>query len=143
MGDENSMILNLDDHSARIRLMQHIGTLRGLHEVSIKKRRATRSLDQNRYYFAAVVEPWKQWMREASGDPAIDCEQAHYTLVEAVLGRKTAVNQETGEVVEYLPRTRTKKTDEFSEYIEAAAKFLAEFAGIVVLPADLFFEGKE
>jgi hypothetical protein len=32
------------------------------------------------------------------------------------------------------------KTDEFAQYVEGAAKFLAEFCGIVVLPSDVFFQ---
>lgn len=30
---------------------------------------------------------------------------------------------------------------EFAEYLDRAAEFLASFAGIVVIPSELFFEG--
>lgn len=139
---ESVQVLNLDDLEAKRKLMSHIGTLRGLYEVSLKPRKRTRSLDQNAYYFAAVVSPWRDWLCEAEGDPAITTEQAHIALKSAVLGTKTVTNKATGDCIEIPPPSRNMKTDEFLIYIEAASKWLAEFCGIVVLPADLFFESK-
>jgi hypothetical protein len=129
----------MDDLNAKRQLMSHIGTLKGPHEVSIKARRRTRTLDQNSYYWAAVVTPWLAWLREAEGDPSIDKDQAHEMLKSAVLGAK-AVKLPDERVVWMSPRTRGMKTDEFAQYVEGAAKFLAEFCGIVVLPSDVFFQ---
>ena len=134
-------ILNLKDLGAKRKLMQYIGSLPGgLYEVLIKPRRLTRTLDQNAYYFAAVVTPWMEWLREQYGDPTINSEQAHYALVGAVLGKKAVVNEEMGVTVELLPRTSIMTTEEFSDYIEAAAKFLAEFAEIVVVSSEFYTE---
>jgi hypothetical protein len=142
MSDDSLQVVDLSDLAVKRRLMTHIGTLQGLHEVSIKPRRRTRSLDQNAYYFAAVCSPWRDWLRESQGDPTITTEQAHIALKSAVLGTRTVTNKATGDCIEIPPPSRNMKTDEFSIYIESAAKFLAEFCGIVVLPADLFFESK-
>jgi hypothetical protein len=140
--DDSVMVLNMDDLGEKRKLMSKIGTLTGLYEVTLKRRTRTRSLDQNSYYWSAFVTPWLAWLKENEGDPSITKEQAHIALKSAVLGTKTVVNPKTGEAIEIPPNTRRMKTDEFSIYLDAAAKWLAEFAGIVVLPAEMFFESK-
>jgi hypothetical protein len=47
---------------------------------------------------------------------------------------KVITNKQTGETIEIPPPTKNMKTDEFSIYLDAAAKWLAEFCGIVVYP---------
>lgn len=139
--NESVQVLNLDDLSVKRSLMTHIGTLKGLWEVSLKERKKTRSLDANAYYFAAVCTPFMHWLRETQGDPTIDKDQAHEMLKAAILGTKT-VSLPDGGFMEMAPRTRGMKSDEFAQYVEAASAWLAEFCGIVVLPSDLFFESK-
>lgn len=140
--DTNVLTVNMDDIEAKRRLMSKIGTLKGLYDVTLRPRKRTRSLNQNAYYFAALVTPWTEWLREQSGDPSITSEQAHIELKRAVLGTKEIVNKETGDVIELTRTSRNLDTAEFSEFIEGAARFLAEFAGIVVIPSELFFEDK-
>lgn len=137
------MVLDLSDLAEKRKLMSHIGTLKGLYEVTLKPRKRTRSLDQNSYYWSAFVGPWLAWLREQEGDPSITKEQAHIVLKSAVLGTKTVANPKTGEAIEIPPNTRQMKTDEFSIYLDAAGKWLAEFAGIVVLPSEMFYEEKK
>lgn len=134
--------VNMDDLAAKRRLMTYIGTLRGLYDVTVTPRKRTRTLNQNAYYFAAFVQPFSEYLTREWGE-AIDIDQAHITLKIAVLGMKQKVNKETGEVLEMVPTSRFKDTWEFSEYLEHAAKFLAETASIVVLPPELFFDEKQ
>jgi hypothetical protein len=137
---ESVMILDMNDLNTKRKLMTRIGSLKGLWEVSLKERKRTRTLNQNSYYFAAVVTPFRDWLRETDGDPSITTEQAHEALKSAVLGTRTVVNSATGEVVEIPPPTRTMKSDDFTAYVEASAKWLAEFCGIVVLEPEMFYE---
>jgi hypothetical protein len=139
---ESVMVLDMSDLDTKRRLMTKIGSLKGLHEISIKPRKHKRSLTQNAYYFAAFVTPFLEWLREQEGDPSLTTEQAHETLKVAVLGTKVITNRQTGEAIEIPPPTRGMKTDEFSIYLDAAAKWLAEFCEIVVLPAETYFEGE-
>jgi hypothetical protein len=139
---ENILVLNLDDHGERLKLMAHVGTLRGLCEVGIKPVKKTRSLNANRFYFQCVVSPFLHYLREMEGDPSIDKEQAHLMLKCAVLGTKPVTIPGTGEVIEMPPRTFNMKSDEFAQYIEKAIKWLAEFAEITVIPSELFYETK-
>ena len=137
------MVLNLSDIAEKRKLMSHIGTLSGLYEVTLKPRKKTRSLDQNRYYWSAFVQPFTEWLREEWGDRSITTEQAHNELKRALIGVKTKLNERTGEEMELMPPSRTMDTLEFSDYLERAAEFLARNCGIVVLPAEMFYEVKK
>lgn len=137
---EPPVVLDLSDINVKRQLIQHINLLNGLYEVRIKPRKRTRSLDQNSYYWAAYIPGWLEWLRQTEGDPSITSEQAHIALKCAVLDPKTVVNKSTGVAVEIPPTTHDMDTRQFSIYLDLAAKFLAEFAGIVVLPAESFYE---
>ena len=143
MKSDASITVNLSDVETKRRLMQKIGGLQGLWDVTLKQRKRTRSLNQNAYYFAALVAPWTEWLREQSGDPSITSEQAHAELKRAVLGTREIVRKDTGEIIELTRTSHNLDTAEFAEFIEGAARFLAEFAGIVVIPSELFFEEKQ
>lgn len=129
---EPPTVLNFDDPEVKRRLMGYIGTLKGLWEVELKPRKLVRNLQQNKYYWCAVVTPFRDWLRESYGDSWITAEQAHEMLKERILsGRETNLGT--------IPPTTTKlNTKEFAEYVDKAAAWLAEFTGIVVIPSDLF-----
>lgn len=135
-------IIKLDATEKR-KLMSHIGALpEGLYEISIRAVKPRRSVDQNSYYWSGFIVPWLEWLREASGEPWITKEQAHEALKRHVLGTTPIINKGTGEVIdEMIPDSRFMDTKEFSEYLDRAAEFLASFAGVVVIPAELFYEG--
>jgi len=141
MAKAETVTLNFDDLPVRRQFMGHIGTLKGLWDVTLKQRKRTRSLDQNAYYWAAYIPFWHEWLKEASGEPWITKEQAHKILVKRILGTKEIVNSETGEVIdEVVPETHTMTTEEFSEYLERAAEFMASFCGIAVVSAESFYQ---
>lgn len=134
------MVLNLDDVETKKRLMSKIGRLRGLHEITIKPRRKARSLNQNSYYWVAVAQPFRDWLREEWQED-VSLEQAHEMLKHKILGSKEVVDKATGEVLEIPPTSRDLDVHEFGEFIEGCARWLAEFCGIVVIPSEMFFEG--
>lgn len=130
----------MDDLPAKRELMSRIGSLSGLWEVHLKPRRRTRTLNQNAYYWSAVVQPFTTWLHDAYGDPSISKEQAHELLKTRVLGMKELLNEKTGRIIQIIPDSRNLETVEFAHFIEGCAKFLAEFCNVVVLSSDLFFE---
>lgn len=134
---EPPLILNLDDIDTKRRLMSKIQRLTGLWEITLQPRRRTRTLNQNAYYFAAFVTPFREWINENWGE-SFDLDQAHTQLKIAVLGMDEKVNTQTGEIIELVPTSRFKDTAEFSDYLEKAAEFLARTCNIVVLPSELF-----
>ena len=140
---EPPQVVNLDNVESKRRLMQKIQRLRGLHEITIQPRKKTRSLNANAYYWAAYVGPFTEWLRDEWGDPTITTEQAHIVLKKAVLGAKEKVIESTGEVIELIPTTHDMDKDEFAIYMDKAKEWLREFAGIIVLDSELFWESKE
>ena len=140
---EPPLVVNLDNVESKRRLMQRIQKLRGLHEVSISPRKKTRSLNANAYYWAAFVQPFTEWLQDEWGDKSITSEQAHTVLKKQVLGVKEKVIESTGEVIELIPTTHDMDKYDFGNYLDSAAKWLAEFCGIVVLSSDLFWDNQE
>lgn len=137
------LVVNFDNVESKRRVMQRIQRLKGLHEISIRQRKKTRSLNANAYYWAAVVQPFTEWLRDEWGDPTITTEQAHALLKVKVLGAKEKVIESTGEIMELIPTTHDMDKDDFAIYLDKAIAWLAEFTGIVVLDSDLFWESKE
>lgn len=141
MAKAETVTLNFDDIAVKRQFMGHVGTLKGLYDVTLKQRKLTRSLSQNRFYWAAYIPFWHEWLKETSGEPWITKEQAHKVLVKHILGTKQIVNQKTGEVIdEIIPDTHTMKTDEFAEYMERAADFMATFCDIALVSPETFVQ---
>lgn len=137
---QETVVYNLADRGERRRLMEHVNTLPpGLYDVAIKRRRPTRSLQQNSYYWAAIVSPWAQWLRREWGKSSITLEQAHEVLKRAVLGTDVLRNK-AGEEIELTPTTHDMDVDEFSQYIDDCTVFVQKWADINPLPSDLFYE---
>jgi hypothetical protein len=55
--------IDFDSPQLKRQTMAFVGTLRGMYEVVFKPRRVTRSQRANRYYFAAVVRPFFEFLR--------------------------------------------------------------------------------
>jgi hypothetical protein len=137
MKSEPKMVLDMDDIKVKRNLMAKISVMTGLVEVSIKPRKLTRSLSQNSYWWAAVVQPFSEWLSQEWGE-SIELEQAHEILKQKILGTDELTNKKTGEVIEITRSSRVLDTAEFGEMIDKAALWLAEFCGIVVLPPEVF-----
>lgn len=139
---KDTILINMSDAAAKRELMIQIGRLTGLYEFYLKPRKRTRSLDQNSYYFAAVVTPFRDWLRENYGDSQISTDEAHEMLKVKILGLTEKQIPGSEETFTVIPRSKTLTVEEFSEYIDKAAAWLAEFTNIVVLPSELFYEGE-
>lgn len=99
-------------------------------EITIQKKRITRSLPQNRYYFAVVVTMIQERFKEL-GHEGITKELTHEYLKGRYLF-KEVINEATGEVLK-LPLSTTELTkSEFSEYIENVIKFASESLDIFI-----------
>ncbi len=140
--DDAPTVLNLSDASVKRNLMVQISGLQGLYEVKIRPRKRTRSLDQNAYYFVAVVQPFRDWLRSEYGDELITSDQAHEMLKVKILGMDEKLIEGTSEVLKLIPRSKTLTKDEFGSYIDKASEWLAQFCSIVVVPSEMFYESK-
>lgn len=139
---KDTILINMSDAAAKRELMIQIGRLSGLYEFYLKPRKRTRSLDQNGYYWVAVVQPFTEWLRNVWGDSKIDKEQAHEMLKAKILGTTEKRIPDSDETLIMIPRSKTLTVEEFSEYIDKAAAWLAEFCEIIVVPSELFHEGE-
>lgn len=135
---EPALVLNLSDLETKRRLMQKIGAMSGLWEVTIKQRKLTRSLDANAYYWVAFCQPLAAWLTEQSGE-TFSKDDAHDYLKMRFLNREF-INKATGELIEVPGSTTKLDTGEFSDYLEKCAQWMAEFCEIVVLPSKMFYE---
>jgi len=136
---DEPILVNLDDRSSKLRLMQTIGSMSGLWEFTWKRVTEKRSLRANRYYFVAIVTPFREWLRQEWGASSITSDQAHELLKTKILGKKEIINKTTGEVLDVAPTTHEMNQEQFSNYVERAILFLGEFAGIEVVPAEMFY----
>jgi hypothetical protein len=128
MGRESiDNIIDFDSRTLRQQVMSIVGRLSGLYEVKLKPRRATRTTRANAFYFAAIVTPFFELLREQ--DPAItDKGQAHIEIKRQVLGtREVRVGDITLEIV---PTTHDMDGPTFWIFVEGAMQFMREKVGI-------------
>lgn len=116
--------------------MRQIGRLTGLYRISIKPYRQKRTLDQNAYYWVAIVTPFREWLKENWGQ-SVTLDQAHDTLKLALL----EVPKVNG--IMMMPHSHTLNIEQFSEYIELAIEFLRVKCDVMVIPSDMFYESRK
>ena len=125
----------MDDVHVKRQLMSRIGALSGVWKMTLTRQRFKRTLDQNAYYWVAVVTPFVEWLEDEWGDK-IEPEQAHEMLKQRILGVK--YKEIAGQPLAIPPSSRNLDIEEFSIYVEKCIQWLAEFCGIVVVPSDVY-----
>lgn len=130
-------VLNLSDASVKAGFVRRVQGLEGVYAVKIAKYRRRRSLQQNRFYWGAILPVICGGIAEAWGEP-ITADEAHLLLKQMFLSRPI-VNKQTGEEMGRVPPSSASlNVDQFSEYIEKIAKFSAESLGVVLPSAAEF-----
>lgn len=100
-------------------------------EVTIQKKKRSRSSEQNRYYWGVVVEMIRMGIKDL-GDEA-DAEQVHEFLKDRFLPSRERIDEITGELIYRLPASTTAlSTIQFSEYVEKCCQFAAEYLGVSI-----------
>jgi hypothetical protein len=102
-----------------------------------------RSLNQNAYYWACVLEIVLAGLQQIGYREIRTKEDAHEVCKDLFLKRKIA-NEDTGEILEIRGSTAKISTFEFGEYIERIAQWSAEYLGCVIDPPNTqtnFFYG--
>jgi hypothetical protein len=132
-------VVDFSDPANKRRVLDHVRQLEGLYEFSLKKRFLTRTLNQNSYYWSAIVNKFTYWLREEWGDNRIEPEQAHGLLKDQMLPKREMTGK-GGEVITLPASTKNLDTKEFGEYVDNCAAFLAEFCGLVVQSPEAYYE---
>lgn len=130
------LTVNMSNPPEKHQLLERLRSLQGEYRVDILRHRKRRSDRQNRYYWPCFVQVFGDFLR-AQGEEITDDEV--HTLFKAKFLRTTVVNRDTGEVVGQKIRSTTDlDTEEFNDYLENVAKWLAENVGIIVPPPDVY-----
>lgn len=142
MKGDPPILINFDDHASKLDFIRRAGRLKGVWEVQFQRPTKPRTLKSNRYYFVAVIGEALYYFRDTQGEPSITSTEAHTMLKIQVLGITERVNKETGQVMLSVPDTHTMTQEEFNNYVDSAAKWLAE-QGIVVVSSEDYWDEKQ
>ncbi len=99
--------------------------------LSIKKKRKTRSTQQNRYYWGVIVKSFQQGAEEQWGE-YLDSEECHENLKKEC-NWKEVVNTISGDIQKITESTAGLKTIEFEEYEERCRRLIFTYFGITVM----------
>lgn len=99
-------------------------------KLSIAEAKERRSLDQNAYYWAAIV-PHVRHVRFDMGDPLSD-EQVHEDLLSQFAPRKTAKRMDGSTYIRPM-RSKEMSVQQMAEYITAITAMMAQFGSPVPL----------
>ncbi len=91
--------------------------------ILIKKKKKTRSLEQNRWMWACTTI--------LSNELGYDKEEMHEIIKYKFL-TKEKVNETTGEVLKYVGSTASLTTFEFTQFMEALVRWAAETFSIIL-----------
>jgi hypothetical protein len=116
-------------------LRNHVKTLKdGYYEIKIKKSRAIRSHNQNRYYWGIIIEELVIFF-----DGAVTKDQIH-----DILGYKFLTTRYehplTGDLIEKITSTTKLNTKQMEEYLERCRKYaLEEYNHRIPLPNETIY----
>lgn len=116
--------------SASAKLEQACQNFTGRIKITVEKKRNTRSLNQNAYYWGCIVQFYVQGIDDMWGEK-IGSDQAHEDL-KRECNWYEKVNEETSEVKRFFKSTADLTTTEFEEYLERCRRFILEYFTITV-----------
>lgn len=131
-------LLNLTDRDTKRRLYAAIAPLQGLHEVTIKPRRMTRSTRANAYHWSCIVDPFRKFL-ESQGQHYTSLECHEFLKVKCL--PKNIVDPRSGEVVGIVgDSSHNKNTAEFAEFVNRCKEYLGDTFGIECPDPQLFMD---
>lgn len=122
------------------RLQTWIGTLEGMYHFDVHPQRDTRNLRQNSFYWACVVAPYYEWLKEQGTEDIVTEYDAHEELRKRLLGDKPVFSKKTGAILTHH-RVSTTELDKpkFFEYVERCRDVLARDCNIIVPDPNPYF----
>ena len=98
-------------------------------QITLEKKKKSRSLNQNGYYHAVVVPMVRQGLIDIG--TKLTREETHEILKMKFL-KKEVVLEETGEILNYTGSSAELTTTQFMDYIAEIQQWAAEFLNIVI-----------
>jgi len=127
--------LNCNDVDLLRRFYGWLGRQDGVVEVTVKRRRNTRSLQQLRWYFACICTQLAEYLSEQDYEVTTP-EDAHELLKDKFLKRPIP-DPRTGEVIGHVEgSTGDLDTAGMADYCERCRAWMLDFFGIVTADPD-------
>lgn len=104
----------------------------GYAKITIERRKKTRSLSQNAYYWSVVVPLIHEMFTDAGN--SVDEEEVHNFLKDEIGKLTKYVKLPNGEFKQVSGSTAKMGTVEFEEYLEKVRAWAAEFNLLIPLP---------
>lgn len=103
-------------------------------EIKISKKKKTRSLNQNSYYWACVIPIVKQGLIDNGFDRAIinSTSVVHDFLKSMFCPKIELVNEETGEIITLPPTTTNITTTQMMDYFADIQQWASEKLQVVI-----------
>lgn len=103
-------------------------------EIKISKKKKTRSLNQNSYYWACVIPIVKQGLIDNGFDRAIinSTSVVHDFLKSMFCPKVELVNEETGEIITLPPTTTNITTTQMMDYFADIQQWASEKLQVVI-----------
>lgn len=122
-------IVNMSDAREAAQFLNGLRRLKGPYRFDVRKFRQRRSDRQNRYFHPCFCQPLADFLTD-QGQPTTMLEAK--AIIKEKFLRRTRIDTNTGEVLEYVARTRDLDTAEFNELLDQSAAWLNDMFGIIV-----------
>lgn len=99
-------------------------------EITIERKRKTRSHPQNKYYWGLIVPIWKELIKNEWGE--VWTKDATHDFLKMNFGFQEIVDESTGELLRKPQSTSEKTTVEMEEYHEVCRQKAFEMFGAVI-----------
>lgn len=131
----DTAIYDLSKPRHRSALISRVQGLDGKYRVTLKKVFRGRSVNQNAFYWAAVIPCLASAITESWGE-TISNGETHIFLKDKFLSQPV-INRKTGEVMGFKQDSTTKlNVSQFCEYLDKIIKFAGEFLNVEVPEAN-------
>lgn len=114
----------------------------GVYILDTKRVRKSRTIDQNAWLWGCVYPILLDSLIDAGWDDFTNTEQVH-EFCKSRFTRESAVNKQTGEIVEFPHSTANMDTVTFSAYVEKIRDFAREFLDTEIPDPDPEFRIKQ
>ena len=118
------------------------GCADGIYMLNVKRVRGNRSNDQNAWLWGCVYPILLDALIDAGWDNFTNTEQVH-EFCKSKFTKESAVNKQTGEVVEFPHSTANMDTVTFSAYVDNVRDFAREFLNTEIPDPDKEWRKKQ
>jgi hypothetical protein len=126
-------IVNMSDSREAAQFLNELRRLKGPHRFDWRRFRPRRSDRQNAYFHPCFCQPFADFLTD-QGQPTTMLEAKE--LLKYKFLRRTKADPLTGEMIEYVGRTRDLDVAEFNELLDQCDAWLSGFGIRIPDPAD-------